>query len=97
MYSNFKRNIRGFTLLEILLALFIFTIVSAILATALHTIFNAQAEIDKRTAEITEIQTALLMFSRDIEQVVDRPINLANNVKEGFSGRSAELTFTRMD
>ena len=89
-----KLKIPGFTLLEILIALFIFTIVSAILAGALHSIFTTQAAVEKRVQSLTELQIALLVMSRDIEQTIDRPISLSDHSKQGFIGSSSVLVFT---
>lgn len=73
----------GFTLIEILIALFIFTIVSIILVTALHNIFNYQAETEKQAERLNKLQFALLFISHDIEQIINRPILNSDGAEEG--------------
>ncbi len=85
----------GFTLLEILIALFIFSIVSMILVSALHTVFNSQSATAKHAATLTKLQMAFLLMSRDFEQVINRPVTNAKGIVEGpFLGTPDTVTFT---
>ncbi len=84
----------GFTLLEILIAVFIFALVSAICATGLHTVLTSVSATEKRSTQFTELQTALLMLSHDLEQTIHRPIARASNVREGFIGEPEAIYFT---
>jgi general secretion pathway protein J len=91
---SYKKN-RGFTLLEILVALFIFTIIAVIMTSALHTVLTTQTETEKQAAKLTKLQMALLIFSRDIEQAIDRPINNAAGSREAsFIGETDRVIFT---
>lgn len=86
----------GFTLLEILIALFIFSIVSLLLSGALRNIINIQSRTTAHATQLHEVQIALLMMSRDIEQTVNRPVITANGKPEpAFVGTPTSLTFTR--
>ncbi len=86
---------RGFTLLEILIALFIFTIVSMIIVTALHTILTTQSVVEKNTARFNQLHLALIILSRDMEQVINRPIINASGTHEAaLSGTHDEIRFT---
>lgn len=86
---------KGFTLLEILIALFIFTIVSMIMMTNLHSVMNAQEVTEKNAKQLRQLQIALLILSRDIEQAVNRPVlNAAGKEEDAFIGSSRDLTFT---
>lgn len=86
---------RGFTLLELLLALFIFTIIAMILVTALHSVLNNQARVEKSAARLTELQIAFTLLSRDFEQTIDRPITNANgSVEAAFLGGNIYVTFS---
>src|SRR6185312_5679581 len=89
-----NRHDYGFTLLEIIIALFIFSIVSIIIVSALHNVLNTQAATEKKAARLAELQIALLLLSRDIEQTVNRPIVNASGMLEGFIGSSHTITFT---
>lgn len=85
----------GFTLLEILIALFIFTIISFMLVFALHQVINAQADTESKAERLRLLQMALLIFSRDIEQAVNRPIvNADGKDEETFIGNTQGLQFT---
>jgi general secretion pathway protein J len=85
----------GFTLIEILVATFIFTLVSMIATSALHTIFNSQSATEKSAAALTDLQIALLLLGRDIEQSINRPITNAHDRQEAaFRGTRDTITFT---
>ncbi len=68
------RKSAGFTLLEILVALFIFTIVSMLLMGGLHTVMTAAQRVEVSAEEIANLQMAFLRLSRDIEVTLNRPI-----------------------
>ncbi len=88
-------NKRGFTLLEILIALFIFSIVSMIMVGALHTVFNSQSNTAKHADAITQLQIAFLLMSHDLEQTINRPVTNAKGIVEGpFIGTHDSVTFT---
>lgn len=87
---------RGFTLIEILIALFIFTILSMLLMTGLHNVINLQAGTEKNAERLRKLQMALLIVSRDIEQAVNRPITNASGKEEkAFLGSRQRIRFTR--
>ena len=89
------RNKAGFTLLELLIALFIFTLIAAIITGALHTVFTAQSSREKKATELTNLQIALTLLTRDSEQIIDRPITKSNASPAGaFIGRNDYLEFT---
>lgn len=93
---NHPRDNRGFTLLEILIALFIFSILSVMLASALRVVINAQAGSEKSAERLRQLQMALLVFSRDVEQTVNRPIvDAAGKEEMAFLGSPRSFTFTR--
>lgn len=89
--------VNGFTLLEILIALFIFTILAMISTSALHTVINAQAGTEKNAARLRELQTALLIMSREIKQTTDRPIiNSIGKEEVAFKGTARGFNFTHL-
>lgn len=86
---------KGFTLLEILIALFIFTILSLILVNALHNVINVQSHTETKAERLRTLQMALLMMSRDIEQTLNRPIlNSAGKEEAPFLGSADSFSFT---
>lgn len=88
-----NKKTSGFTLLEIIIALFIFSIVSIIMSSALHNTLNHQAAMEKNSERLSKLQIALLMMSRDIEQTIYRPIANAAGTSEGYTGTPQVVTF----
>ncbi len=84
----------GFTLLEVLIALFIFTIVSMIMMSALHNIINTQTAAEKKSDRFAELEIALLILSRDVEQTIDRPISIGSTVRASLVGDEQSVEFT---
>ncbi|HSW70250.1 MAG TPA: type II secretion system minor pseudopilin GspJ [Gammaproteobacteria bacterium] len=93
MLTFLKKN-HGFTLLEIIIALFIFSIVSLIIVSALHNVINLQSASQKKAERLAKLQIALLFLSRDLEQTIHRPITTSNGNLEGFIGSTNAVTFT---
>lgn len=85
----------GFTLLEILIALFIFTVLSLIMVGALHTVINAQSGSENKAERLRQLQLVLLVMSRDIEQAINRPIvNSDGREEAAFVGTLKSFQFT---
>ena len=85
----------GFTLIEVMVALFIFALITVILSAALHSMMTAQSATEKNAQRLSQAQMALLLFSRDLEQALDRPISDPNgNIEGSFLGSKQSLTFT---
>src|SRR5579863_7801843 len=90
-------NKKGFTLLEILIALFVLTILSFMMARALHTVLSAQTITEKNAARFSALQIALLILDQDISQTVNRPIKNAFNQEENaVVGNSQSISFTHL-
>lgn len=86
----------GFTLLEILIALFIFTMLSMMLVGALHQVINIHEHTEANAERLRKLQLALLIFSRDIEQAVNQPIKKSNGkLGPAFMGAPQSCTFTQ--
>lgn len=87
----------GFTLLELLIALFIFSILSVMLSGGLRLVINALDHTENRAERLRNTQRVLLMIGRNIEQTVNRPI-LTTQAKEeaAFVGTKNSFTFTHM-
>jgi general secretion pathway protein J len=87
-------NKKGFTLLEILIALFVFTILSIIMSSALHSITTSQSATEKRAARLDELQLALIIISRDFEQAVNRQSTNTNGTDPAMIGAPDFIIFT---
>lgn len=85
----------GFTLLEILIALFIFTIISLIMVGALHSVLTAQSRTENNARYFSEVQTTLTLLSRDLEQSINRQItNNSGGTENALVGTDSEISFT---
>jgi general secretion pathway protein J len=85
----------GFTLLEILIALFIFTLLALMLATSFHAVIVSQSGVEKKAQRLRQLQMALLVFSRDIEQAIDRSIiNSEGKTEAAFIGEPDRIRLT---
>ena len=95
MLAQVKKN-PGFTLVEVLIATFIFTIVSLITVTGLRTVLQSSSQTEEKSQQIAELETALLLLSRDFEEAILRPITNAKGAIDGpFIGNPTEVSFTK--
>jgi len=61
----------GFTLIEIMIALFIFAIISMIISYGLNNVFTAKQKISIVEKRLNELQFALLLMQHDTSQLID--------------------------
>lgn len=64
----------GFTLLELLVALAVFSLVSVVAYSGLRTVLQSKQQSDLRADRIQQLQAAILMMERDFSQFVPRPV-----------------------
>ena len=69
-----KQRLRGFTLLELLIAMSIFSLISIMAFSGLRSVLFNKEIIDVELQRLTEIQRSFLNLSRDISQAINRPI-----------------------
>jgi general secretion pathway protein J len=62
----------GFTLLELLIAITLFSIISTITYTGLKTVLDTEQQTDIHLDRLAELQLCLSLIERDIEQAVPR-------------------------
>ncbi len=65
---------RGFTLLELLVALAIFAVLAVLAYGGLSTVLHARDRTDQAAKRLGELQSAMLLLSRDLRQAAPRPI-----------------------
>lgn len=71
---------KGFTLIEIMIALFIFAIIAVIISYGLNSIFNSKASIDAHEHRLNKLSFALVVMQHDITQLVDyRTLNSSSS------------------
>lgn len=91
-----KRTQQGFTLLEILIALFIFAILSVITVMGLRSVIKTYKDIDSRQVKIQRLILVTTLLRRDISQIINRT-SINNKGQEIPAIRSLQdgLTFVR--
>jgi len=77
MSSN-HRKAKGFTLLELLISMSVFAILSAMAYSGLQVVMDTKRHSEIHADRLVELQTAFMMIGRDIEQTVPR------RVRDGF-------------
>jgi len=94
-----KRPHRGFTLIEVLIALAISAMVAVIAYTSLSSVLQGVDRLREVTDRTYEINRAMMILSRDLRQMVNRPVrDEFGEVEPALSGGELArfaLSFTR--
>lgn len=64
----------GFTLLELLIAIGIFSLLSIMAFSGMNIVLDNKEHLDKELQRLAQVQRSVLTLSRDIEQTIDRSI-----------------------
>lgn len=64
----------GFTLLELLVAISVFAVLSLVAYGGLQVVLDSDAQLQQQASRLGELQRALTLMQRDIEQTVRRPV-----------------------
>lgn len=89
---------RGFTLLEILIAMAVFAIMAAMAYAGLSAVLDAREGTAKRSETIAQLQQTLYLLNEDLTQAIPRSIrDEFGSDQLAFTGGNGEelLTFTR--
>lgn len=87
---------KGFTLLEILIALTIFAILAAITSSILYHTFSIRARVADLADRTNTLQLAISLIQQDTLQTVERPIRSDDQqVFPAFIGQTSYLELTR--
>lgn len=65
---------RGFTLLELLVAIAVFSIMAAMAYSGLDQVQRTRATVENQADKLVELQRTFLFMGRDVQQIVDRQI-----------------------
>ncbi len=87
------KSSRGFTLLEILIAMAIFAIMSVMAYSGLRVLLEARAATALRSERLAELQITLYLLGEDLAQAVARPVRDEYGSQESASrgGNNGEL------
>jgi general secretion pathway protein J len=90
------RTQKGFTLIEILIALTVFAILASITSSTLYYAFNTRARVNEQSERLSTLQLAISLLQQDISQVVERAIRGDEmRLFPIFVGRPDYMEFTR--
>ena len=73
---------RGFTLIEILVAMAIFTLIGFASTGLLSTVIDSNDLSGERVDKLQSMQRAMIIIERDIQQAISRPIRIEGEVNE---------------
>lgn len=93
-----SRHDAGFTLVEVLIALFIFAIVATGSMTALTTTLRGQAQLEDKLSQVQAIETTRALMKSDMASIILRQNRNPYGGKEQYvlrGGDDTVLTFTR--
>jgi general secretion pathway protein J len=89
-------NKKGFTLVEILIALAIFAIIATLTSSIMYYAFSTRARVTEHADRMVSLQLAISLMERDTEQAVERGIR-SNDMRlfPPFTGQQKQVEFTR--
>jgi general secretion pathway protein J len=88
---------RGFTLLELLIALSVFAVVSLLSYQGLTSVITTKATLDAQRESLRELNLALGIVTRDLSSALLRPTRDGNNrAVAALTGDSLQLEFPRI-
>lgn len=93
-----NKSVCGFTLLEILIAMAVFAIMSVMAYSGLHVLLDARADTSRRSGHLADLQISLYLLGEDLAQAVSRPVRDEYGMEDfGMRGgaNSELLTLTR--
>lgn len=101
---SLKSKIQGFTLLEVLIAIAIFSVISMASFSIFQTVLNSDTATQERTDRINELQRGFLIIERDMLQIARRSVRLNGEAplegflhtnNESFSSNEQAIAFVR--
>ncbi len=85
----------GFTLLEVIVAVALFAIISTVTFSALKITLDSREQTDKQLDRLQELQMTFTLIGRDLRQIVNRPIRDLFGSEKGPLVGGSTLEFTR--
>lgn len=95
MYHN-KYNAVGFTLIEMMVAVFIFAVMGTLAYGGLNYVLKDQEHLQQAADQLRDMTLAFRYFEHDVNQMIDRPIrNQYQDLQPAFVGNEDKaLSFT---
>lgn len=89
-------RIKGYTLIEVLVALTVFAILATITSSAMYNAYSTQKIVASHSESLIQVELATTILERDIKQVVFRPVVREQmQMKPAFWGNQTYFEFTR--
>ncbi len=94
--SERLQKMKGFTLLEILIALSIFALLATITSSSLYYAFSTRTKVNLQADRLNKLQLAISIIQQDTSQIIDRAIR-GNEMRlfPVIVGQSEYMEFTR--
>ena len=90
------KQYRGFTLVEVLVAVLVFGLLAAITYGGLNTLAQTSGEQRERAAEFAELQRVIATLDRDLRQLASRPVRQPDDtLAPALIGNTSNLIATR--
>ena len=97
--TSYSQPQRGFTLLELLIAMAVFAVLSVLAYSGLWSVLSSKTATEQQMEQLQKLQWAMMTMGRDFGQLVDRPVRdeLGGTLPAIQSGQGKEqlLEFTR--
>lgn len=93
--SSGRFTVRGFTLLELLIALSIFGLLSVMAFSGLSSVLNQREHTDRNADQLKALQQVYLVMQRDIEQIMPRSIRDEYGATQEALVDNGQLQLTR--
>lgn len=82
----------GFTLIEMLIALAIFALLSVISVVGINQMVQSETVLEANAKRLNELELAYVFLKNDLEQVIDRPVrDYRNNLMPAFIGEAKSM------
>jgi general secretion pathway protein J len=90
------QSLKGFTLIEILIALAVFAILSTITSSVLYNAFTTRTRVNEQSVYLNKLELAISLIQQDTLQILERAIR-GNEMRlfPLFIGQSDYVEFTR--
>ncbi len=90
------RKLRGYTLIEVMIALMVFAIIATISSSVMYHVFDIRQRVAKQAEQLDQLQLVMTIFEHDMTQLISRTVH-ANDMREfaSFIGTYQYMEFTR--